>query len=102
ELEFRRAIFSGYPDRVAQRRDPHSPRLRLASGAGAALGRESGVNEGEFLVAIDVQARAAGDAIVRLASRVEREWLQANASELVHKFDRDSGTVKATLVERYD
>ena len=49
-----------------------------------------------------MQARADGDAIVRLASRVEREWLQPNGSERVHKLDRESGTVKATLVERYD
>jgi ATP-dependent helicase HrpB len=102
ELDFRRAVFAGYPDRVAERREPQSPRLRLASGAGAVLGRESGVTDGEFLVAIDVQARADGDAIVRLASRVEREWLQANGSERVHRFDYDSGAVKATLVERYD
>jgi ATP-dependent helicase HrpB len=102
ELDFRRAVFSGYPDRVAERRDVRSPRLRLASGAGAVLGRESGVSEGEFLVAIDVQTHADGNAIVRLASRVEREWLDANGSELLHKLDRESGTVRATLVERYD
>ena len=109
EAEFRKAVLAGYPDRVAQRREPGSPRVHLASGAGAIVGPESGVVEGEFLVALDVQA-ASGDrgpqsnnaARIRLASRVEREWLLPNASELVHRFDPETGTVKAAVIERYD
>ena len=53
---FRRAVLAGYPDRVAQRREPRSPRVRLASGAGAIIAPQSGVTDGEFLVALDVQA----------------------------------------------
>ena len=37
ESEFRRAVLAGYPDCVAQRREPRSPRVRLASGAGAVV-----------------------------------------------------------------
>ena len=55
EQDFRRAILAGYPDRVARRRGSSS-RVKLASGAGAVVGPESGVVEGEFLVAVDVQA----------------------------------------------
>jgi ATP-dependent helicase HrpB len=113
ETEFRKAVLAGYPDRVARRREPGSPRVQLASGAGAVVGPESGVIEGEFLVALDVQAspgdRGPGStpggnnaARIRLASRVEREWLSPNASEVVHRFDPESGTVKAAVVERYD
>ena len=109
ESDFRRAVLAGYPDRVAQRREPLSPRVRLASGAGAVIGPESGVRDGEFLVALDVQtghplARlpAPNDARIRLASRVEREWLQPNQSEIVHRFDPDAGIVRAAKVERYD
>ena len=58
-LPFRRAILAGYPDRVAQRREPGSPNVRLASGTGATIAPESGVRDGEFLVALDVQTRAA-------------------------------------------
>jgi hypothetical protein len=47
EADFRRAVLAGYPDRVAQRREPRSPRVRLASGAGAFVAAESGVTEGE-------------------------------------------------------
>jgi ATP-dependent helicase HrpB len=107
ESDFRRAILSGYPDRVAQRREPLSSRVRLASGAGAVIGPESGVRDGEFLVALDVQTGhplqgAPNEARIRLASRVEREWLQPNHSEIVHRFDRLAGVVRASKIDRYD
>jgi ATP-dependent helicase HrpB len=77
---FRRAIFAGYPDRVARRRAPGSPRFLLASGHGAALGRESGVREAEFIVAVDVHAgRRGGDAAeatVRIASAIDVDWIR--------------------------
>jgi ATP-dependent RNA helicase HrpB len=103
--EFRRAVLAGYPDRVAQRRDASSPRVRLASGAGAALTADSGVHDFEFVVALDVQKGVGShfpDARVRVASRVEREWLAPTATEIVHRFDRASGTVKAAAIDRYD
>ena len=56
DAALRRAIFEGYADRVARRRAPGSPRVVLASGHGAVIAPESGVQEGEFLVALDVQA----------------------------------------------
>ena len=75
-----RAILAGYPDRVAMRREPGSPRLLLASGTGATLARESGVHEGEFLVALDVS----GD-LVRMASYVDRDWIAPTHRESVHE-----------------
>jgi len=119
EERFRRSILAGYPDRVAQRREPGSTRVKLASGAGAVIGDESGVRDGEFLVAIDVQAPAVSgfsrtrapnqrsiasraDARIRLASRIEREWLQPNRSEVVHRLDSASGIVKAWRADMYD
>jgi ATP-dependent helicase HrpB len=98
DIGLRRALLAGYPDRVAQRREPGSPRLLLASGTGARLGRESGVQAGEFLLALDVTAAAPGagaEALVRLASAVEREWLEPTRRELVHVFDPDARAVRA-------
>jgi ATP-dependent helicase HrpB len=103
--EFRRAVLAGYPDRVAQRRETGSPRMKLASGTGAILGTQSGVREGEFLVAVDVVASTrtdSPDALIRMASRVEREWLEPNAIDVVHKFDSNAAIVRASEVERYD
>lgn len=112
EADFRRAILGGYADRVARRREPGSASVLLATGTGAMVGRESGVLDGEFIVALDVHRRAHAsapgrdhspeDAIVRIASRVEREWLTPTSSETVHRFDPASGRVRAARVERYD
>ena len=100
----RRALLAGYPDRVARRREAGSPRLVLATGHGAVLGRESGVREGELLVALDVVAGRAGpgsEALVRVASRIEREWLAPTAREVVHRFDPVSASVRAVEREWY-
>ena len=105
EHEFRNAVFAGYPDRVAQRRDSKSPKLLLATGAGAVLAPQSGVVDGEFLAALDVQASSRPndpDARVRLASVVDREWLEPTTVDVVHRFDAARGTVKAVRIERYD
>jgi ATP-dependent helicase HrpB len=93
----------------------------LASGAGAVIATESGVHGGEFLVALDVHNRAgsvtrvsggrthgpapptaSNDALIRIASIVDRDWLKPTSSELVHRFDRETGSVKAARVDRYD
>jgi ATP-dependent helicase HrpB len=105
ESDFRRAVFAGYPDRVAQRREPRSSRLLLSTGAGATLSPQSGVVDGEFLVALDVRLSTRPndpDAQVRLASLVDREWLQPTSVETVHRFDDARGVVKASATERYD
>lgn len=128
EAALRRAILAGYPDRVARRREPSSARVLLASGHGAALSRESGVQEGEFLVALDVQAAstvsagpagagggalrvrppmpgldaAAAEARIRIASLVSRDWLRPTRTDMVHWFDNEAGRVKAARRELYE
>jgi ATP-dependent RNA helicase HrpB len=114
ESDFRRAVFAGYPDRVAQRRTPGSPEVLLASGTGATIAKESGVHEGEFLIALDIMrsqpaARAPQSALrtphaalIRLASLVDREWLHPTAIDTVHRFDDATGRVRAFAVERYE
>ncbi|MEO8074931.1 MAG: hypothetical protein ABI818_01300, partial [Acidobacteriota bacterium] len=62
ESSLRHALLHGYPDRVGQRRAIGSPRVLLASGHGAAVAAESGVRDGEYLLALDVQAGRRGDA----------------------------------------
>ena len=99
ERRFLRAIFAGYPDRVARRRAPGSPKFLLASGHGAALGRESGVRDAEFLVAVDVQAGRRGEiaeATIRMASAIDPAWLEPTSVRIEHALE--SGRVRA--VER--
>jgi ATP-dependent helicase HrpB len=103
ESTFRRALLSGYPDRVGRRREPGSPRLLLASGHGAVLGPESGVRSAEFVVALDVAAGRRGEgqeARVRMASAVDREWLVPWTSRIEHEMGAD-GIVRAVSREYY-
>jgi ATP-dependent helicase HrpB len=105
ERRFRLAVFRGYPDRVARRRSPAvPPRYLLASGHGATLGRESSVHDAEFIVAVDVHAARRGEvseAIVRIASAVDAEWLEPTAVRVVHTID-GRGQVRATEQAFYD
>ncbi len=104
-VSLRRAVLAGFPDRVAMRREPGSPRLILASGGGASLARESRVTGGEFLVALEVSGADHGggaQALVRLASIVEREWLVPTRVELRHRYDPRTKRVKAASVRWYD
>ena len=88
----RRALLAGYPDRVAWRREPLSPRLLLSSGTGAQLARETNLYAGEFLVALDVAGGQ--EALVRIASVIERDWLVPTHRDVVHAMV--NGKVRAT------
>jgi ATP-dependent helicase HrpB len=97
ERGFRRAVLAAYPDRVARRRAPKDDGLLLASGTGARLARESGVRDAEYLVAVDV-AGATGsrsEALVRIATAIDADWLQPTGDRVVHAFDADRGRVRA-------
>jgi ATP-dependent helicase HrpB len=100
EEDLRRAVLAAWPDRVARRRAPGSPRLVLATGHGAILGRESGLHDGEYLVAVDLAAGARGpgsEAIVRMASRISGR-ITPTRRDVEHRLDMASGMVRA--VER--
>ncbi len=103
ETALRRALLSGYPDRVARRRAAN--KVTLASGHGAIVGRQSGVHDGDFLIALDVTSSVrnnVAEAIVRVASKVEREWLTATRSEIVREIDPATGAIKARAIDWYD
>ncbi len=83
ETTLHRALLGGYPDRVAMRREPKSPRLLLSSGTGATLAREIDDGRGEFLVVLDIQGE-----VVRMARPIERHWLKPTRREQVQEGDR--------------
>ena len=97
DTAFRRAVLAGYPDRVARRRAPRTDRFVIASGTGARLARESGVHDAEFIAAVDVTGGSApsGEALIRLATGLDREWLAATSSVIDHVLDAESGSVRA-------
>jgi ATP-dependent helicase HrpB len=105
DTTLRHAIFTGYADRLARRRPGSPDRLVLASGHGAVLGRESGVREGEFLVALDVVGQVrdgVSEASVRSASLVDPAWVEPTTRSVHHRVDPDTGRVKAVEVASVD
>jgi ATP-dependent helicase HrpB len=105
ETTFRRALLAGYPDRVARRRTPGTPRVLLSSGHGAVVGPESGVRDSEFLLALDVTAGPRGEgseARIRMASAIEREWLVATDTRVEHTYDSGADVVRAASRDYYD
>ncbi len=96
--ELRRALLAGFADRLARRREPGSNRLLLANGHGGRLADESGVREGEWLVAVALRAAPRGkgaEALVEVASRVEKKWLPVAEERVEHEFDERSARVRA-------
>lgn len=98
-----RALLAGYPDRVAQRREAHQPRVKLTTGQGARLASSSRVTADAYLVALDLQGSdrdGDDERLIRLASRVDPAWLTPDARETVHAVDAE-GTVRAVERTRY-
>jgi ATP-dependent helicase HrpB len=73
-----RCILAGFPDRVVRRRAPGSRRGVMVGGTGVELDERSAVRDAELFVAVEVESgarRQRPEALVRLASAIERRWL---------------------------
>ncbi len=106
ELAFRRALLAAYPDRVVRRRAGEPQRGVLVGGRGVRLADESAVHDGELYVAVEIDAGRAGEraeALVRQASRIEREWLPQELlrSAVETAFDAQSEKVVGWKRTRY-
>jgi ATP-dependent helicase HrpB len=104
ERSLRRAVFTGYPDRLGKRRAPGSPRVLLSSGHGAVITAQSGVRGGEYLAALDVTAGRRGEgaeAQIRIASVVDREWLTPTEARIEHWVDESTGAIRAAERQYY-
>lgn len=79
ESSLLRSVLAGYPDRVAKRRRPRAPELVFAAGGSATLDPASVVHDDDLMVAVDAEEKKGG-VVVRLASKIEAEWLLEFAS----------------------
>ncbi|HTK73851.1 MAG TPA: ATP-dependent helicase HrpB, partial [Gemmataceae bacterium] len=98
-----RALLAAFPDRVARRRNPAGRKGVMVGGRGVKLAPSSGVTDSELFLCVDVDD---GDteALVRLASVVQRDWLPAalTSSAVEVAFDPDSERITARKRVRYD
>jgi ATP-dependent helicase HrpB len=102
-----RALLAAYPDRVARRREPRSPRALMVGGRGVRLAEESAVLEAELFLCVELdmgQGSRGGEALVRKASAVEPEWLAADRlrTSIDLEFDESRERVAAWKRTRYD
>ncbi len=96
-----RAVFAAFPDRLCRRREAGGPRAVLARG-GASLLPGSAVLDAPLFVGVDMEAGGArgGEARVRLASGVRREWLPAAECRTDTALAFDEATERVTAVRR--
>ncbi|HSS75208.1 MAG TPA: ATP-dependent helicase HrpB, partial [Thermoanaerobaculia bacterium] len=99
-----RALLAAYPDRVARRREPRSPRALMVGGRGVRLAEESAVLEAELFLCVELDGNRGGEALVRKASAVEPEWLDADrlTTSIDLEFDESRERVAAWKRTRYD
>lgn len=99
-----RAVFAGFPDRLARRRGAGDRRAVLVTGGGVRLAEECAVADAELFVCVDVDASRGPEPLVRKASAVRREWLPperiTTATDV--EFDDASDRVVAVRRTRFD
>jgi ATP-dependent helicase HrpB len=103
DTAFLRALLAAYPDRVTRARERGSRRGLMVGGRGVRLADEVALTDEELWLSIDVDA-AAGEALVRQASAIDRAWLPASRVETatVVEFDEPSGKIIARRRTLFD
>lgn len=101
-----RAVLAAFPDRVARRREAGSRRALLVGGRGVTLGPDSSVAEADLFVCLELDAGQRGDraeAVARLASGIEADWLPASERYVTveTRFDSQRDRVVAHRLDRY-
>jgi ATP-dependent helicase HrpB len=102
-----RVLLAAYPDRVARRREPRSPRGLMVGGRGVRLADDSTVLEAPLFLCVDLDAGRSGalsEALVRKASAIEPEWLPSDRVTIAVdlEFDESRERVAAWKRTRYE
>lgn len=99
-----RALVAAFPDRVARRREKSGNKGVMVGGRGVRLADSSAVREGDLFLCVDIEEVGSTEALVRQASRVEREWLPSGllASRVEIEFDDERRRVVGWRRLRYE
>ena len=97
-----RAVAAAYPDRVARRRGPGDSRGVMVGGRGVRLTPGSAVRDAALFACVEVDAGAV-ESPVRLASAIERDWLEPRLirTETLTEFDPRSEKLVGRRRTRY-
>jgi ATP-dependent helicase HrpB len=98
-----RSLLAAYPDRLARRRAPHSPRAVMVGGRGVRLAEESAVLTSDLFLCIDVSPGPPGpqaEDLVRLASEVILDWLPAERLRTAVELEFDAVRLRVAAWRR--
>jgi ATP-dependent RNA helicase HrpB len=100
-----RILISGFPDRLAKRREEGGGRFLLAQGRGVRLSPESALSRSRFIVALALDAGEKAEGIVHMAAGITEEIIRddcAGQIETVRRveWDKNQGKIAATREER--
>ena len=107
EAELLRLVLAAYPDRIARRRRPAGAEAILAGGTPLVFDPRCPVRSAGLVAVIETSASPSGPDRIRLASAVEREWLdtlpgERVRAETVRSWDAAAGRVVARQRVVYD
>jgi ATP-dependent helicase HrpB len=102
-----RLVLVAYPDRIARRRRPAAAEAILAGGTPLVFDSRCSVRSAELVAVVETSAAPVGPDRIRLASTVEREWLdelpgECVRTETVRSWDVASRRVVARRLVVYD
>jgi ATP-dependent helicase HrpB len=94
-----RSLLAAFPDRVARRREPGSPRGVMVGGRGVRLAPSSHVIGPELFVCVEVDAGQT-ETLVRQGSAVQRDWLPPDQVSVTTEVGFDPATECVTAWRR--
>ncbi|MEJ2696962.1 MAG: ATP-dependent helicase HrpB [Candidatus Sulfobium sp.] len=100
-----RLLVSGFPDRVAKKREKGGGRFLLVQGRGVRLSPESSLSGGAFIVALDVDAGEKAEGIIYIAASVDEEVVREECEGRIEtvrrvEWDKRSRRITGTAEEK--
>ncbi len=98
-----RSLLAAYPDRLARRRAPHSPRAVMVGGRGVRLADQSAVTAAELFLCVEVAPGPPGpqaEDLVLLASEAALEWLPAGRLRTAVEVELDAARERVAAWRR--
>ena len=98
-----RSVLAAYPDRVARRREPGGRRALMVGGKGVKLAEMSAVHDAELFVCVELEGAKGrrGEALVRQASAIRKEWLEPLETAVEARFDVERRRVVGLKTTRF-
>ncbi len=100
-----RILISGFPDRLAKRREEGAGRFLLAQGRGVRLSPESTLSGSRFIIALALDAGEKAEGIVHMAAGIAEEIIRDDCGKQIEtirrvEWDKNHGKIAATIEER--